>query len=216
MIINTSKILTFPKLNERFGINLVHSFFQDDYSSNIYMEVIGDELYGKFKINIDIYDENGTLIMPIKSIPIDGSTFDGITANRIRLNNRHLDALEKCHIRIYPTNSYLDDKHFTSMTLIHVGLNYGDRRNYIDKLNIGDFVTLTLDKYNEFDKFAVKVSDSNGNHIGYLNSDCAFVYNQFLQDDGEKKACILKINKSSIYLESPVFFSSKNIFLFGE
>lgn len=216
MTTSTSKILTFPRLNERFGINIVHSYFEGDYSSNINIEIIGEELYGKFKINIDIFDENGTLIMPIYSFPIDGKTFDGITAQQIRLYDKHLNALEKHHIRIYPTNSYLEDKHFTSMTLVHVGLNFGDRRNYIDKLSIGDFVILTLDKYNEFDKFAVKVSDSNGNHIGFLNSDCAFIYNQFIQDNDERKASILKINKSSIYLKSPIVFNSKNIFLFGE
>lgn len=216
MTINTSNILTFPELNKMFGINIVHSYFKGNYTSNINIEIIGEELYGKFKINIDIYDENGTLIMPIQSISIDGKTFDGITAQQIRLYDNHLDALENYHIRIYPTNSYIEDKHFTSMTLIHVGLNFGDRRNYIDKLSIDDSVILTLDKYNEFDKFAVKVSDSNGNHIGFLSSDCAFVYNQFIQDNDEKKADILKINKSSIYLKSPIIFKPKDKFLFGE
>lgn len=147
---------------------------------------------------------------------IDDKTFDGITAKQIRLNNNHLKALKNCHIRTYPTNTYLESKLFSSMTLVQVGLNFGDRRKFIDKLKIGDSVTLELDSYNEFDKFAVKVLDSKENHIGYLSSDCAFIYNQFANDSQTKIAIILKINKSTIYLKSPILFSSKKEFLFGE
>lgn len=216
MLNSTNKLFIFPELNKRFGFNLVSSYFNNDYVHYINLEIIGDELYGKFQINIDIYDDEGNFKMPISKTSIDGKTFDGITAQQIRLSNKHLEALENCHIRIYPTNTYLESKLYNSMTLVQVGLNFGNRREFIDKLKIGDSVTLELDSYNKFDKFAVKVLDSKENHIGFLSSDCAFIYNQHSKDNKIKTATILKINKSTIYLKSPILFSSKNEFLFGE
>lgn len=209
------RVVTFPELNNKFSVNLQYGFFDHDYMNFLNIEVLGDELYGNFNIKVDIYDNENNFKSTIGSLNINGQTFDGITAKKFPINKRLIDDAHDSHIRIYPTNSYIEDPMYESMTLVQVGLNVGERRKYIDKLSVGETVYLSPDPNNEFDRFAVKVLDANENHIGFLKSDCAYIYNQFIDDYENKPATILKINKSSIYLKSPILFSTKNEFLFG-
>lgn len=212
----TKNIYTFPHLNKRFGFELFCSYFKSNTDHFINIEIIGEELYGKFNINIDMYSEDGAIRKSLGNINIDGKTFDGITANQIRLPNNYLLSQGSCHIRIYPTNEYLVGNLYRAMTLVVVGINFSNRRKHVDRLVVGDLVTLRLEPHNEFDKFAVKVMDSADNHIGYLAKECAFIYNQHVKDNEVKTTTILKKKRSSLFVKSPVKFIEKDKFLFGE
>lgn len=65
MLNSTNKLFIFSELNKRFGFDLACTYFNNDYAHYINVEIFGEELYGKFQINIDIYDDEGNYKMPI-------------------------------------------------------------------------------------------------------------------------------------------------------
>lgn len=211
-----SEIRIYPQVNKKFGIDIVCSFFEYEFLDFLNIEILGDTLYGEFIINIDIYNNAGYFLGNISMIPIKGELFDGISAHQIVIRNSDLELMKKGHIRIYPTNKYLEDSKYEEMKLVQVGINFGDRKKFVEKLKAGDVVYLVPDSMNEYDKFAVKVLDLEENHIGFLSSECAFIYNQFIQDQQYKVAKIIRKNRTSIYLESPIEFTERNTFLFEE
>lgn len=69
-----------------------------------------------------------------------------------------------------------DNVHFTKETLPVVGITLPKRRDFVKKLQIGDKVQLVREKDNDYDANAIKVLDSNNNHLGYIASAWAFIY----------------------------------------
>jgi hypothetical protein len=66
-----------------------------------------------------------------------------------------------------------DDCREPRYTFRVVGTNYGNRRQHVDRLTLGDPVKLKREPFNPADPNAVGVLDRNGNHLGYLKREVA-------------------------------------------
>lgn len=53
------------------------------------------------------------------------------------------------------------------------GVTFDNRQRLIRRMSVGERVTLERDPYNPYDRNAIKVINSNGDHIGFISKDLA-------------------------------------------
>lgn len=83
--------------------------------------------------------------------------------------------LERMYSKQIPQWEF-DDVNFTKEVLPLVGITQPNRREFVKKLQIGDKVQLVREVNNEYDANAIKVLDSDNNHLGYIAAVWAFIY----------------------------------------
>ena len=171
-------------LNETFNVHInVNSYKQYDRIF-VYCEVQGSEVYASFKINIDIFNSENQLVATQTLLNIQAEKFDGIASSRTLLLDRNIK--EDYYFQVYPSNSYLFSKEYNSNQIILIGLDHEGRREYVNRLVLGDVVNLIREKDNPYDSNAIKVLDFNQNHIGYIKKECAIFY----KDRERKISCV--------------------------
>lgn len=70
-----------------------------------------------------------------------------------------------------------DDNVETANDIIQVvGITLPQRKSYVAKLQVGDNVRIVREPNNEYDSRAIRVEDSEGNHIGYFAKDCNSIF----------------------------------------
>lgn len=172
---NIARILNYRQLKwkyEPYFINL---------DPPAYMNLDNNDLTNKINYLPDFELEDGTII-----------EVKGFWDSRSRLNvsqfmTQHPDAnylvidsdIYRCLARKYkdiiPT--WEDEKVENKADTIQVvGVTLPQRRTFVQKLKVGDALTLVREPQNEYDTRAIRVNDSEGNQVGYFAKDCNCVY----------------------------------------
>lgn len=60
-------------------------------------------------------------------------------------------------------------------TVSLAGVSFEDRQLIIPNLKVGTTIILKRDPYNKHDRYAIKVFDNNGNHIGWIPKEIAAI-----------------------------------------
>ena len=80
-------------------------------------------------------------------------------------------AFQKKYKEIIP--NWEDDNVETTTDIIQVvGITIQQRKPFVTKIKAGDILKIVREPNNEYDSRAIRVEDSDGNHIGYLAKDC--------------------------------------------
>ncbi len=73
----------------------------------------------------------------------------------------------------------------------------GEDCNKAVNLNVGDELILQLEPTNEFDKYAIKILDKRGKHIGYLPRYYSENLTNYLKAGREYKCTVIEVNKNN-------------------
>lgn len=93
-----------------------------------------------------------------------------------------------------------------------VGITIPDRKPYVDKLAIDEELIITRDINNEFDKNAIKVTNKNGDHVGFIAKDCANILAPKM-DMGFKYMVIVKEKEPKVIQCSTKLINVEDIIL---
>lgn len=94
------------------------------------------------------------------------------------------------------------ERHSGSTTLQVVGINYGRRKTTISNLQLGQDIKLVRDRDNPYDKNAIKACTLDGEEIGFLSADWAYIYAQKMDIGMEYTATVREIMPSKINIEA--------------
>lgn len=194
------KIYINQSLNELFNIELsVTAYLYSENQIVINIEIISDSLSSPCKIKVEYVDKFDVTIEQRIVHIINNEKFDGIDAFQFRLNSRE-DLTNISALKIFPTNDYLQSADFKENLLPLVGLDYGNRRTFVNMLEIGKIVFLKREETNPYDSNAIAVFDEHNNHLGYIARDCAAVLNKFVKNNLVQSSMVSQIKRKSILL----------------
>ena len=82
-----------------------------------------------------------------------------------------------------------------------VGINFNERKKYVENIKVDDKIVLKRETDNKFDKMAVKIENENGNQLGYLAKEWANIYARKLDIGMEFEAVVKEKNDSNLIIE---------------
>lgn len=155
-----------------------------------------------------IVEGNDSVLVEIKG-RWDKRSLSHIDYSLRKTDNHHL-ILDADMIKIL-TDKYINDipnwetkkMSFAKKTIPVVGINVGRRMQSINKLSKNDQVYLIRDSNNQYDKFAIMVTDETQSQIGYIKSEWASILSEFMNYGFTFETRIEKIEENfiNIYLK---------------
>jgi len=193
-------------LERIFNIELSYNAYLNVVYNQKHVFVVG-ELFGQFLeldilILVYVFDNSGQSIQK-EHIKFDSDKFEGLGSFKFHIPLTDNIDIENISILACPILEFMNHSIYRLGVLPVVGINIPDRKPFVKKISVGDEVELNAEPQNPYDKNAIRVTDNNGNMLGYVGKELALLLSKIIVDASSLciKATVIKKQRGVLFIE---------------
>lgn len=182
-----------------------NAFFEiNSYQNFLFVvgEILGELLESNILIFVSVLDDSSKIIGKTY-VKVEAEKFEGIGSFKFHIPLNNDIEIKDITIVVCPILEFMNHPTYRLGILPVVGINFPERKPFVKGISIGSEVSLDFEPENPFDENAIRVSDSNGNMLGYIAKEWALLLSKIV-DRGSSfcsKATLIEKNPKKLLIE---------------